>query len=177
MDDPILISAPDPNWPALFRAEQQRLLSALPVFLALEHIGSTAVPGLCAKPVIDIMAAADRLGAVADSDLAALGYGLLQTDMKNRLLYVSVATPDRPRFHLHIVETATWPTRNERLLRDHLRQHPLDAEAYGMLKLRLAAKFPEDRFAYTKAKTALIQSMVDRARTARGLPRENVWQD
>lgn len=84
-------------------------------------------------------------------------------------------TAGRRSHHLHVVTTETWMTRNERLLRDHLVTHPEAVQAYGDLKRRLAAQglVGED---YTRAKTALIQDLVDAARDARGLPRVAVWE-
>lgn len=147
--------------------------AALPGRLsAIEHIGSTAVPGLPAKPIIDLMAAAPSLDAVmaADDALAGLGYRRVDNGMPDRLFY------HREGYHLHVVTAASWATRNQRLLRDHLRQHPADRDAYGRLKRELAAS-GGDRDAYTRAKTALIQRLVDAARTARGLPLVDVWEE
>ena len=78
--------------------------------------------------------------------------------------------------HLHVVPTNSWATQNERLLRDHLLLHPEGAARYGDLKRRLAGEI-DDPLAYTRAKTALIQELVDRARSDRGLPQVNVWPD
>jgi GrpB-like predicted nucleotidyltransferase (UPF0157 family) len=83
------------------------------------------------------------------------------------------------RVHLHVVEQATWDERKERLLRDYLREHPEDARVYGTLKQQLAAKHARDisAEAYTRAKTALIQAIVDKARDAPGLSRVSVWEE
>ena len=78
--------------------------------------------------------------------------------------------------HLHVVPSEDWATRNERLLRDHLLVHPEDAARYGDLKRLLADEF-DDPVAYTRAKTALILELVDRARGDRGLPQVNVRPD
>ncbi|MGK3994551.1 GrpB family protein [Sorangium sp. So ce1024] len=87
------------------------------------------------------------------------------------------APGDACAVHLHIVEHATWHARNERLFRDHLRARPEDARAYAAVKQRLASEHTRDGLAYTKGKTAIIQSIVDRARAALGLPRVDVWED
>ena len=157
---------------ALARVE----LLTLEPFEAIEHIGSTSVPGLAAKPVIDLMAAAD-LDAVAarEQDLAELGYQRFDTGMPDRLFYVRDENGQRA-YQLHVVPSATWETRNERLLRDHLRAHPEDARRYGELKQRLAAEHI-DGLEYTKGKTELIQELTDRARAARGLPSVPVWEE
>ncbi|AUX23914.1 hypothetical protein SOCEGT47_044440 [Sorangium cellulosum] len=176
----ILVVPHDPAWPERYGAEREALLGATgSLLVAIEHIGSTAVPGLEAKPVIDIMAAVLRLAdaSAALGRLGEIGYQLTPTGMRDRLFLRKRTPGDACAFHLHLVEQATWHERNERLLRDHLRAHPEDARAYGALKQRLAREHRRDGLAYTKAKTALVQSIVDRARDARGLPRVDVWED
>jgi GrpB-like predicted nucleotidyltransferase (UPF0157 family) len=84
------IQAYDPGWPAGAEAAVGELMAALPgLFSAIEHIGSTSVPGLAAKPIIDLMAATADLESVSarDADLAALGYQRVGTGMPKRLLY------------------------------------------------------------------------------------------
>lgn len=170
----------DPSWPRLYAAERALVLAATePRFVTLEHVGSTAVPGLHAKPIIDMMAVvADLVDGVAVlAPLAGLGYQLVETGMPNRLFLRKRDLERGCGFHLHIVEEAGWDERNERLLRDYLLAHPEAAQAYGQFKQRLAAELAHDGPAYTKAKTALIQSLVDQARDERGLPRVNVWEE
>jgi GrpB-like predicted nucleotidyltransferase (UPF0157 family) len=170
----------DPVWPQLYLAERARVLTAVdPHFLALEHIGSTAVPGLAAKPIIDMMASVADLrdGLAALAPLAALGYQVLETGMPKRLCLRKRGSPPVLAFQLHVVEVASWHERNERLLRDYLQIHPEAAQAYGLLKQQLAAEHICDEQAYTKAKTAWIQSTVDHARDERGLPRKDVWEE
>ncbi|WP_327001295.1 GrpB family protein [Dactylosporangium sp. NBC_01737] len=167
----------DPGWPELARLAVAELAAALPGRLqAIEHVGSTAVPGLAAKPVIDLMAATAALDAVtaADDVLGRLGYRRLETGMRERLFYRREGEP--AAYHLHVVTAESWDTRNERLLRDHLLRHPADRDAYGALKRELAAA-GHDGDTYTRAKTALIQRMVDAARAGKGLPRVDVWED
>ena len=166
----------DEAWPARAAAARAELIP-LGVFGAVEHIGSTSVPGLAAKPVIDLMAAADSLDAVAavEDALARLGYQRLDVFPSGRLYYFR--DEDGPQAcHLHVVPTETFGTRNERLLRDHLRAHPEDARRYAELKQRLAAEHT-DGLEYTKAKTELIQELTDRARADRGLPPVPVWEE
>jgi GrpB-like predicted nucleotidyltransferase (UPF0157 family) len=129
------------------------------------------VPGLAAKPVIDLMAAAASLDAVAAAQdaLAGLGYRRFEVGMPGRLFYYRDEDGQRA-YQLHVVPSDTWDARNERLLRDHLRAHPDDARRYAELKQRLAAE-NTDGTEYTKAETELIQELTDRARADRGLPR------
>jgi len=166
----------DEAWPARAAAARAEL-TPLGVFDAVEHIGSTSVPGLAAKPTIDLMAAAASLDRVvaAEDDLAGLGYRPFDTGMPGRLFYYRDEDGARA-YQLHVVPAGTWDTRNERLLRDHLRAHPEDARRYAELKQRLAAERTGGA-EYTRAKTELIQELTDRARAARGLPPVPVWEE
>ena len=170
----------DPNWPILYLAERTKLLAATtPGFVELEHVGSTAVPGLSAKPIIDMMAAVVNLreGVSLIPRLETLGYHHIENGMPGRLFLRKRVPGTEITYHLHIVEQATWNERNERLLRDYLLAHPQAVQAYGELKQRLAVEYAHDGLAYTKAKTAFIQSIMDQAPDERGLPRINVWEE
>ncbi|MGI5241165.1 GrpB family protein [Dactylosporangium sp. CA-139066] len=161
----------DPAWPALAAVAIDDVRAAMPGRIGvIEHVGSTAVPGLAAKPVIDLMAATEDLGdfAAHEAPVLALGYQRLETGMRERLFY------RRDGYHLHVVGAQSWPTRNERLLRDHLLADPAAREEYAGLKRSLAGL---DGDTYTRSKTELIQRLVDAARTARGLPLVDVWED
>lgn len=176
---PIGVVEYDAGWPA--RADQavEELAASVPgLFLVVEHVGSTAVPGLAAKPVIDLMASVPDLGAVTGRDAALEGLGYLreETGMRGRLFYVRTDAEHRRTHHLHVVTADTWDTRNERLLRDHLLRHPDAAAEYAALKIRLGAT-AEDGLDYTRGKTELIQTFVDRERVARKLPLVPVWED
>ncbi|MDY7088392.1 MAG: GrpB family protein [Actinomycetota bacterium] len=167
----------DPTWAD---AAASAITELQPIFRGLvpeiEHIGSTAVPGLAAKPTIDLMAATDHLDRVErrEDELAVLGYHRHHNGMTDRLLYVRSTGSTRTHI-LHIVALDTWPNRNQRLLRDYLRTHPRDAYRYGELKKAIAAAgvHPGD---YAKAKTTLIQELTDRARAERGLSSMPVWE-
>jgi GrpB-like predicted nucleotidyltransferase (UPF0157 family) len=168
----------DPTWPQRFQAARAEVLAATDhLFLRLEHIGSTSVPGLAAKPTIDMMASVRRLpdGHTAQPALAALGYELADTGMRERLFFQRLAGPVVSTHHLHVVTEDSWATRNERLLRDYLRGHPQQARRYAELKRRLSRELGPGE-AYTRAKTALIQELVDAARDELGLLRVPVWE-
>ncbi len=166
-----------PGWPAAAQAAMDELTTALgDRILHIEHIGSTSVAGLAAKPVIDLMAATADLESVAAAEptLTSLGYRLIETGMRERLFYRREGEP--VAYHLHVVTGSSWDERLERLLRDHLREHPADRAEYERLKRSLAAA-GHGGDEYTRAKTALIQRMVDDARARRGLPRVPVWEE
>ncbi|SOD63619.1 GrpB domain, predicted nucleotidyltransferase, UPF0157 family [Streptomyces zhaozhouensis] len=165
----------DPSWPERAEREIVRIRTLLPgVLNAVEHFGSTSVPGLAAKPVIDLMASVDALALVSarDAELAAAGLRFVDAGMPERLFYQDV---DRG-LNFHVVTADSWENRKERLFRDHLRAHPEDAAAYAEVKRRLAAT-TDDVARYTRGKTELIQRVMDEARAARGLPPVPVWEE
>jgi GrpB-like predicted nucleotidyltransferase (UPF0157 family) len=146
------------------------------LFVKIEHIGSTAVPGLAAKPVIDLMAAVHDLTHAAPHQvaLADLGFHPHDNGMTDRLLYVREDNGVRSHI-LHVVTLESWPTRNQRIFRDYLRAHPADAIRYAQLKREVVAAGtgPGE---YARAKTVLVQELTDRARARLGLPSVAVWE-
>jgi GrpB-like predicted nucleotidyltransferase (UPF0157 family) len=160
---PVHIAAYDTAWPALFELERQRLSRFLGPWLAgpIEHVGSTAVPGLPAKPVIDVMAAVESLEASRDA-LAVLPeagyqYAPYRADVMHWLC--------KPGFsfrthHLHLVpyRSLLW---SERIaFRDRLRSDPVVAREYAELKHLLAEVHRFDREAYTDGKGPFIERVL-----------------
>jgi GrpB-like predicted nucleotidyltransferase (UPF0157 family) len=179
----ILVLDSDPRWPEIAVALMAELQSTVSgVWEQMEHIGSTSVPGLPAKPVIDLMASTrdlDRVLQVELKRLSPLGYIRLETGMTGRLFYrreSGTAPASAVAVHLHVVPVKAWDTQNERLLRDLLLVDSTAARRYGDLKRRLAGEITES-LVYTRAKTELIQELVDQARRERNLPPTNVWPD
>lgn len=175
----LLIVQYNPTWPAEFERSRSALLAAAPgLFIAIEHIGSTSVPGLVAKPVIDIAAATRDLAEVEAFTESLLRLGYLPEDFgaPGRLLFVRRDHTGERSHHLHVFPQERWALLKERMLAAHLRQYPEAARRYGELKQRLAAE-GLDRDAYTRAKTGLIQEFSDVARAERGLAPESVWEE
>lgn len=164
----------DPAWPTQYAEMAARLTAAFGDSVdAVEHIGSTAVPGLVAKPVIDIAARAVTFD-LDDEALAGLGFTHSPDGPPNRRTYTRVV--DGVLTHnLHVFPVAAWEHLNQRLLRDYLRDTPDAVRRYSDLKRTLAAEGLTG-FDYTKAKTALIQELTDHARARRGLPSVPVWE-
>lgn len=156
---PVVIAPYDPAWPAMFEAERELIAPVLAPWAAgpILHIGSTAVPGLPAKPVIDIMAGVRDLASSrpAIEALAPLSYCWF--DYKADVMHWFCKPSDQLRtHHLHLVpfESPLW---HERVaFRDRLRADEAVRMAYRDLKLRLAAEHRDDREAYTEAKTDFI---------------------
>jgi GrpB-like predicted nucleotidyltransferase (UPF0157 family) len=164
--DEIDIVPADPAWPALFAAEAARLWAVLspPMILDIQHFGSTAVPGLAAKPIIDMLLATPDLAAARTAFPPILqdhGYTFwVDNPQTDRMLFIKGLPPSAPRrtHHLHVAEWggALW---SQLAFRDHLRNHPQDAAAYAALKHELAIRHRGDREAYTAAKSAFIRKM------------------
>lgn len=152
-----------PGWPALYAAEVARVapvLAARGVSLRFEHTGSSAVPGLAAKPIIDILAGlpSERERAAAIAALEAAGYahrgeqGVPGRDFFRR------GEPRSYHVHMTLEGSAFWS--DHLTFRDWLRSHPGAAAEYGALKHALAARYPRDREAYIEAKTAFVQGVL-----------------
>ena len=154
----------DPGWPIRFEAERQVLLSSIGPWLvggAVEHIGSTAVPGLDAKPVIDIMAGVESLDAARPAlpvlERHQYCYAPYRTEVMH---WFCKPSPAQRTHHLHLVPIGS-PLWIERLVfRDYLRAHPDVADEYAALKRRLGETHRFDREAYTNAKTPFVQRVL-----------------
>lgn len=153
-----------PDWERAFLEERARLYETLgDAVLDVQHIGSTAVPGLSAKPVLDIGVAVrdfDEAFALVHP-LEALGYTYRGEYGVARRHYFVKGTPTT--HHLHGLEHASLEWRNHLRFRDHLRAYPEAAAAYEALKLQLAGRFPEDREAYTNGKHTFVRAILNRA--------------
>jgi GrpB-like predicted nucleotidyltransferase (UPF0157 family) len=156
----------DERWPAAFEAERARLERVLTPWLAgpIEHVGSTAVRGLAAKPVIDIMAGVRDLGTSRASFVPVEALGYKYAPYRTEVMHW-FCKPDfsHRTHHLHLVpyESALW---KERLaFRDHLRDHADVASEYAALKLRLSEVHRNDREAYTEAKGPFVARVLGAA--------------
>jgi GrpB-like predicted nucleotidyltransferase (UPF0157 family) len=160
----------DPRWPALFEQEAERLRTALDPWLivGLEHFGSTAIPNLSAKPIIDILIAVRSLAEARASfveRLQKLDYVYWAENPKqDRMFFVKGMPPfgSRRTHHVHVTELdgEMW---RRLTFRDYLRTHPAEARNYEQLKRRLATEHPTDREAYTDAKSAYIETVMRKA--------------
>lgn len=155
--DPVVVVDYDGSWPARFEESKASLESALgPVASRVDHIGSTAVPGLSAKPVIDVQV------SVADIEdesayrqpLENLGYMLRFRSPEHRFF----RAPEAPRTtHIHVVETGNTEARKNLLFVAYLKAHPKRRNEYAALKQRLAARFRGSRKDYLAGKAEFIQ--------------------
>ena len=127
----------------------------------IHHVGSTAVPGLEAKPIIDILVGVDSLEAsrACFDPLAGIGY-LYAPYRTDEMHWFCKPHPSRRTHHLHLVPTGSRRFRDELAFRDRLRASSETAEAYAALKRDLAKRFADDREAYTDAKAGFIRRIV-----------------
>jgi len=162
--EPVLIADYDPKWVELYEVLRVRIAGALgSVAATIEHVGSTAIPSLAAKPIIDIdvlLAAESSLGE-AISRLEEMGYvyqgnlGIAERDA------FRAPAGDIPH-HLYICPPHSSEFRKHLAFRDYLRAHPEEAAAYGNLKRALALQFKDDRSAYTAGKGEFVAEILSR---------------
>jgi GrpB-like predicted nucleotidyltransferase (UPF0157 family) len=176
---PILILDYDPDWPSLFEAERVRLQTAIGEWaLAIEHVGSTAVPGLAAKPIIDIGVALrsfeDALHCI--TPLFELGYQCLgEYGIPGRIFFRKLTDTPFPgqdgggvgrTHHVHAYQQDHYEFVQQTQFRDYLRAHPETAREYEQLKRRLAREHT-DMNKYAMAKSDFVQETLAQARRSR----------
>jgi GrpB-like predicted nucleotidyltransferase (UPF0157 family) len=172
----IVVVPYDPRWPANYQALEMVLQRALPPGLCtrVAHIGSTAVPGLSAKPIIDVqveVTSLDRVRREVVPIMNDLGYEYIwRPTMGEQAPFYAwfIARNERGErtAHIHMVEPDT--ASDDRIIfRDFLRAHPDEAARYERLKTRLLEAHADDRAAYTTGKTAFINAILDQARPPR----------
>lgn len=157
----------DPHWADEFAREAALVAGALgPALVAIHHIGSTAVPGLAAKPIIDMLAVTDDLVAVdaCAAMLEKLGYEAMGEFGLPARRYFRKNNPAGERTHqIHAFEVGSPQIVRHLAFRDYLRVHPDAAEEYERLKRALAAVYLDDLGAYTDGKDAFIRNVEERA--------------
>jgi len=166
---PIVVVPYNPAWPLQYEEEKARILVAIaPFVVCMEHMGSTAVPGLAAKPVIDILIGVRRLGdaPLFLPPLISLGYDYVQKHeaVFPERRYLHRLVNGLHTHHLHMVEPDSNFFRVQIAFRDYLRRHADARDQYATIKLDLAQKYSNDRETYTYAKSAFIQGILAKIR-------------
>jgi GrpB-like predicted nucleotidyltransferase (UPF0157 family) len=168
-DERIHVAPYDPGWTARFDRERNLLRQAIGTWVVgdIHHVGSTAVPGLDAKPIIDILAGVEDLATsrVCFEPLAELEY-LYAPYLPDEMHWFCKPDPSRRTHHLHLVPRDSPRYRDELTFRHHLRSNPEKARDYAELKHRLAARFEYDREGYTNAKADFIERALREAETS-----------
>ena len=157
----------DPRWPERFASSSQEVVAALgSSLLGIHHIGSTAIPGIHAKPVIDMLVAASDLAAVdrRAADLESIGYEVMgEFGIAGRRYFRRDSAAGERTDQVHVFEEGSPHVRRHLAFRDFMRDHPALARQYGALKQRLAEAHPNDIEAYMDGKDAFIKEMEVRA--------------
>lgn len=147
----------DPAWPALFAAEADRIrVAADGLPLRLEHMGSTSIPGLAAKPIVDILAGRPPGSAVAPYVEALVRAGYAHRGEQGIPGREFFRRGDPRSYHVHLAEEGSPAWRTPLAFRDALRADPALAAEYGALKRELAARFPRDRESYIEGKGPFV---------------------
>lgn len=156
--DPIVVVPYDPAWPAVFAELAARLRAALgDVAVRIDHIGSTAVSGLAAKPIIDL-----QISVRSFEPFDAIGLPLERCGFRHRARNPDLTKrsfreqPGERRTHIHVRTDGSWSEQFALLFRDYLRVHPEAARDYAQLKYELASHLRDDREAYVEAKEPFI---------------------
>ena len=162
-NEPIHVNAYDPAWPRAFAEEAPALARVMPAGARIEHIGSTSVPGLSAKPIVDILVGVEepldeaRFAAV----LTPLGYESMgEAGVPGRLYF---RRRGGQSFNVHVVEIEGAPWQYTRLLRDYLRAFPAAAARYGQRKREVVAAGAADLSTYSQGKAAVVEELLAEA--------------
>jgi GrpB-like predicted nucleotidyltransferase (UPF0157 family) len=165
--DPAVRIVPwDPGWVVRAAAELRRVATAVgATAVRADHVGSTAVPGLAAKPIVDLQLSVTAMEPQAAyvEPLRGLGY-LFVPDPGSPEYVLFARPPERPRsYHLHVCAAGSRHEARHLAVRDFLRAHPREAAAYAAHKRAVAARFPQDRLAYIAGKEAYVVALERRA--------------
>jgi GrpB-like predicted nucleotidyltransferase (UPF0157 family) len=166
---PVEVFDHDPQWPKMFDREKTLILNALGnKVISIEHIGSTSVPGLGAKPIIDIMVSVRVLSDAKRCirPLESIGYEYVpeyEDSIPERRYFRKGPNKPNKHYHLHMVEYDGELWKRYLLFRDYLRTHPQTASEYFKLKKRLAVKYRLNREGYTDAKASFVASVISKA--------------
>lgn len=162
-NEPIQLIPPNPGWPAQFELERAALEEAIGEWACggIHHIGSTSVPNLEAKPIIDILVGVSDLATARTcfGPLADLDY-LYAPYLPEEMHWFCKPDPARRTHHLHLVPVGSQRYRDELDFRDRLRGDPQVAGRYASLKRELAERYRDDREAYTEAKSAFVLAVL-----------------
>ncbi|BCJ58961.1 GrpB family protein [Micromonospora endophytica] len=165
MSSPVDIVDYQPAWGVAFADLGVTLRRALgDVAVRIDHIGSTSVPGLAAKPVLDIQISVLALEPVDGfrGPLAGLGY-VYRTSNPERTKRYFREPPGQRRTHIHVRQLGSFSQQIPLLFRDYLRSHPDEAAAYAAMKRRCAHRFRHDRQAYVEAKDPFVWQIIRHA--------------
>ena len=161
---PLVVVDYDPAWPQAYERWRQRVAAALgPAVLGIEHVGSTSVPGLAAKPIVDIQVSVADLGGEPRyvPPLQAAGLVLRSRDDLHRYFRPPAGQPHE--VHVHVCAAGGHWERDHLLFRDYLRAHPVACRRYAEAKRTIVRRWSDDGWAYTEAKTGVVLDILEQA--------------
>ena len=166
-EEPVILLPHDPNWTKKFEKEKKLIEGIIGKYITggINHVGSTAIPGLSAKPIVDIMVGIDSLekASPAVKLLEKINYSYFPYKRRYMYWFRKPALPNKREFHLNLIPTVNPEFKAKIAFRDYLLSHPEEVKRYEDLKVDLAKKFENDREAYTEAKTEFVKEIVTKA--------------
>lgn len=165
-DESIHITPYDETWVQKFEEEKNLIDKTIGTFITggIHHVGSTAVPGLSAKPIIDIMVGVKNLEESKPYiELLSKIHYQYYPYKPDQMLWFCKPSPEKRTHHLYLIETTNPEFKARLAFRDYLRNHPEERKEYQVLKINLAEKFTDDREAYTQAKTNFVEDILKKA--------------
>ncbi|MDZ4616963.1 GrpB family protein [Bacillus cereus] len=162
----IVVVLHENHWSEKFQMEAKRLKSAMPETVKIYHIGSTSVPGLAAKPIIDMIMEVENIERVDgwNERFIELGYIVKGENGISRRRYFIHGTEEKRSYHLHVFEKGNPEIVRHLAFRDYMMAHCEEAEAYATLKKELAEKYTYDGALYTEGKNEFVRNVDEKAK-------------
>lgn len=162
----IVVVPHENHWSEKFQMEAKRLKSAMPETVKIYHIGSTSVPGLAAKPIIDMIMEVENIERVDgwNERFIELGYIVKGENGISRRRYFIRGTEEKRSYHLHVFEKGNPEIVRHLAFRDYMMAHCEEAEAYATLKKELAEKYTYDGALYTEGKNEFVRNVDEKAK-------------
>jgi len=162
----IVVVPHENHWSEKFQMEAERLKTAMPETVKIHHIGSTSVPGLAAKPIIDMIMEVENIERVDgwNERFIELGYIVKGENGISRRRYFIHGTEEKRSYHLHVFEKGNPEIVRHLAFRDYMMAHCEEAEAYATLKKELAEKYTYDGTLYTEGKNEFVRSVDEKAK-------------
>lgn len=174
----VIVSEYNPEWITEFEQEKAKISHALKdIILSIEHIGSTSVPGLGSKPIIDMMVGVSDLQQITEvhiDNLMEIGYEYVFKPEFPERRFFRRGEWRAGTHHVHVYEYRSESWINQILFREYLKKHRSAMEEYYNLKKQLEQKFRHDRVAYTEGKSEFIQGIIEKAMNDGELKRETI---
>ena len=162
----IVVVPHENHWSEKFQMEAKRLKSAMPETVKIHHIGSTSVPGLAAKPIIDMIMEVENIERVDgwNERFIELGYIVKGENGISRRRYFIHGTEEKRSYHLHVFEKGNPEIVRHLAFRDYMMAHCEEAETYATLKKELAEKYTYDGTLYTEGKNEFVRNVDKKAK-------------